>query len=75
MSSASPTSRHPRHRAIAELDMLIRQAEEKMERYLMEAESLDQTMRSAGRVPAMLRMEEKHLQELYKSRRVLLSDT
>jgi hypothetical protein len=64
-----PASQHPRYKAIAEIEGHIARAEATRARYLREVEALP----SARRAGILLRMVEHHLEQLRRSREVLLS--
>ena len=64
-----PGSLHPRHKAIAEIEGQIARAEAIRARYLREVEARS----SERRAGVLLRMAEHHLEQLRRSREVLLS--
>ena len=64
-----PGSPHPRHKAIAAIDGQIARAEATRAKYLREVEALP----GARRAVVLLRIAEHHLEQLRRSREVLLS--
>jgi len=64
-----PTSLHPRHNAIAELDAHIARAEAIRSRYAEDLKALP----GARRAQALLRQAEERLRLLHRSREALLS--
>ena len=64
-----PGSLHPRHKAIAEIEGHIARAEATRARYLREVEARSGERRAG----VLLRMTEHHLEQLRRSREVLLS--
>ena len=64
-----PASLHPRHNAIAELDAQIARAEEMRSRYVQDLEALP----GARRTRVLLRIAEERVDQLRRSREVLLA--
>jgi hypothetical protein len=64
-----PASLHPRHRAIAEIEGQIARTEATCARYLREVEAMPRFRRTR----VLLRIAEHHLEQLRRSREVLLA--
>jgi hypothetical protein len=64
-----PASLHPRRHAIAELDAQIARAEEMRSRYVQDLEALP----GARRTRVLLRIAEERVDQLRRSREVLLA--
>jgi hypothetical protein len=65
-----PASPHPRHNALAELDVHIARAEAARAKYLLDLEAAHDVRRARG----FLRQAEDHLAWLHRSREVLLAE-
>jgi hypothetical protein len=63
-------SLHPRHHAVAETEAQIARAEAARARYVLDLEALP----GARRARILLRLAEERLDQLRRSRRVLLAD-
>jgi hypothetical protein len=65
---------HPRHRALAEIEVLIEQAAEVEARYRLDVDQLASAGRSTRRAAVLLRLAEERLDQLRRSREVLVGE-
>ena len=66
---------HPRHRAVTEIDLLIAEAEGVRERYRQDVERRGPAGAGVRRAAVLLRLAEDRLDQLQRSRTVLVGGT
>ena len=65
---------HPRHRAVTEIDLLIAEAEQLQGRYRLDLRTLADAGGETRRTAVLLRLAEERLDQLRRSRDVLIGD-
>lgn len=65
---------HPRHRAVAEIELLIAEAEQLQSRYRLHVQTLTAAGSGTRRAAVLLRLAEERLDQLRRSRDVLIGD-